>query len=129
MYAQVEGNSDRLKDKLMDDLNAAKTNSIRESMRRTQMDLGNFYYDRADFASAAKCYMRARDHCATGKQVRQHTWLDTTAATCSRLNAPVYAVVYRSLYMPVGMPMYIAERPRGLYERGQATCAAKRNAR
>jgi len=68
-HSQTNQASQRLREKLEDDLSAAKTNSIRESMRRGQMDLGDFHYRRGAFLDASKCYMRARDYCNTPKQV------------------------------------------------------------
>ena len=40
-------------------------NSCAHTRSQAAMDLGTFHLDRGDFASAAKLFMRSREHCAT----------------------------------------------------------------
>ena len=52
-------------DRLTMDLNAAKTNCIKESVRMGHNDLGDHFYDRGDYVGALKWYMRNRDYNTT----------------------------------------------------------------
>lgn len=56
-------------EKLDNDLKTYKGNSIKESVRRGQDDLGNHYLLCGDLAMALKSYSRARDYCTSGKHV------------------------------------------------------------
>lgn len=56
-------------EKLDNDLKTYKGNSIKESVRRGQDDLGNHYLHCGDLPMALKSYSRARDYCTSGKHV------------------------------------------------------------
>ena len=56
-------------DKLESDLNTHKTSLVKESIRMGHTDLGDFHYERGDFNTALKCYVRTRDYCTTSKHV------------------------------------------------------------
>lgn len=56
-------------EKLDNDLKTYKGNSIKESVRRGQDDLGNHYLLCGDLAMALKSFSRARDYCTSGKHV------------------------------------------------------------
>ncbi|CAE1154959.1 GPS1 [Acanthosepion pharaonis] len=56
-------------EKLDSDLKNYKTNSIKESIRRGNDDLGDHYLDMGDLCNALKCYSRARDYCTSPKHV------------------------------------------------------------
>lgn len=56
-------------EKLDTDLKNFKSNSIKESIRRGQDDLGDHYLDRGDLNNALKSYIRARDYCTSWKQM------------------------------------------------------------
>jgi COP9 signalosome complex subunit 1 len=54
-------------EKLEAELTSHKTSLIKESIRLGHNELGNFHRSRGDFATALKCYVRARDYCTTSK--------------------------------------------------------------
>eukprot|EP00245_Coleochaete_scutata_P005782 TRINITY_DN19649_c0_g1_i1.p1 TRINITY_DN19649_c0_g1~~TRINITY_DN19649_c0_g1_i1.p1 ORF type:complete len:435 (-),score=92.43 TRINITY_DN19649_c0_g1_i1:295-1599(-) len=56
-------------EKLEGELNAYKTNLIKESIRMGYNDLGDFYYNRGDLQQAFKQYVRTRDYCTTSKHI------------------------------------------------------------
>lgn len=56
-------------EKLDTDLKNYKSNSIKESIRRGNDDLGDHHLDCGDLSNALKCYSRARDYCTSGKHV------------------------------------------------------------
>ncbi|KAM9967382.1 hypothetical protein ACTFIW_001466 [Dictyostelium discoideum] len=56
-------------DKLEQDLNTAKSNMVKDSIRFAQNDLGEFYYKIGDHQNALKCFIRTRDYCTTSKHV------------------------------------------------------------
>ncbi|KAF6202495.1 hypothetical protein GE061_002891 [Apolygus lucorum] len=56
-------------EKLDSDLKNYKSNSIKESIRRGNDDLGDHHLDCGDLSNALKCYSRARDYCTSGKHV------------------------------------------------------------
>ncbi|RZF36031.1 hypothetical protein LSTR_LSTR005847 [Laodelphax striatellus] len=56
-------------EKLDLDLKNYKSNSIKESIRRGNDDLGDHHLDCGDLSNALKCYSRARDYCTSGKHV------------------------------------------------------------
>jgi len=56
-------------EKLDTDLKHYKSNSIKESTRRGQDDLGEHYLDMGDLMNALKCFTRARDYCTTNKHI------------------------------------------------------------
>lgn len=56
-------------EKLDTDLKNYKSNSIKESIRRGNDDLGDHHLDCGDLSNALRCYSRARDYCTSGKHV------------------------------------------------------------
>ncbi|ORZ29040.1 26S proteasome subunit RPN7-domain-containing protein [Lobosporangium transversale] len=56
-------------DLLEGELKNYKRNSIKESIRMGNIELGNHYYDCGDLASAHRCYSRTRDYCTTSKHI------------------------------------------------------------
>jgi len=52
-------------EKLDTDLKNYKSNSIKESIRRGQDDLGDHFVNCGDLNNALKCYSRARDYCTS----------------------------------------------------------------
>uniref|UniRef100_A0A1B6LTV4 PCI domain-containing protein n=1 Tax=Graphocephala atropunctata TaxID=36148 RepID=A0A1B6LTV4_9HEMI len=56
-------------EKLDTDLKNYRSNSIKESIRRGNDDLGDHHLDCGDLSNALKCYSRARDYCTSGKHV------------------------------------------------------------
>lgn len=56
-------------EKLDTDLKNYKSNSIKESIRRGNDDLGDHHLDCGDLSNALKCYSRSRDYCTSGKHV------------------------------------------------------------
>ncbi|XP_012273585.1 COP9 signalosome complex subunit 1 isoform X2 [Orussus abietinus] len=51
------------------DLKNYKSNSIKESIRRGNDDLGDHYLHCGDLGNALRCYSRARDYCTSGKHL------------------------------------------------------------
>ncbi|KAG0046274.1 hypothetical protein BGZ83_008532 [Gryganskiella cystojenkinii] len=56
-------------DQLESELKNYKRNSIKESIRMGNIDLGNHYYACGDLTSAHRCYARTRDYCTTSKHI------------------------------------------------------------
>ncbi|KAF2031335.1 PCI-domain-containing protein [Setomelanomma holmii] len=56
-------------DRLEHELKSYKNNLIKESIRMGNEDLGHFYYDTGDYSSAAKAYMKMREHCTSSKHL------------------------------------------------------------
>ncbi|EFA79052.1 COP9 signalosome complex subunit 1 [Heterostelium album PN500] len=56
-------------EKLEQDLNAAKSNMVKDAIRIAHNELGDHYYRMGDFPNALKCYVRTRDYCTTSKQI------------------------------------------------------------
>ncbi|KAF6017632.1 GPS1 [Bugula neritina] len=56
-------------EKLDIDLKNYRGNSIKESIRRAQDDLGDHHLDCGDLQNALKCYSRARDYCTNAKHL------------------------------------------------------------
>ncbi|GAM24105.1 hypothetical protein SAMD00019534_072800, partial [Acytostelium subglobosum LB1] len=56
-------------ERIEQELNAAKANMIKESIRVAHNELGDFYHNIGDFTNALKCYVRTRDYCATPKHI------------------------------------------------------------
>lgn len=65
----VERRAEQRKEKLENELNAYKTNLIKESIRMGYNDFGDFHYAHGQLADAFKNYIRARDYCTTGKHI------------------------------------------------------------
>jgi hypothetical protein len=66
---QTNADSALLLKKLEEDHRASVANNIRESQRQSTMHLGSFYYDRGDFMTASKYFMRSRERCASNQDV------------------------------------------------------------
>ncbi|KAF2076541.1 hypothetical protein CYY_002155 [Polysphondylium violaceum] len=56
-------------DKLDSDLNTAKANMVKDSIRLAQNELGEFYYKSGDYPNAMKSFVRTRDYCTTSKNI------------------------------------------------------------
>jgi len=50
-------------------LNGYRQNLIRKKIRTGHNDLGAFYYDRGDFTSALRSYIRTQDYCTSAEHV------------------------------------------------------------
>ncbi|CAA0820791.1 COP9 signalosome complex subunit 1 [Striga hermonthica] len=59
------------KEKLENELNAYRTNLIKESIRMGYNDFGEFYYVHGQLGEAFKNYVRTRDYCTTSKHIIQ----------------------------------------------------------
>ena len=68
---QVDRKSQQRLDRLENELNNHKTSLVKESIRMGHTDLGDFHYERGDFNTALKCYVRTRDYCTTSKHIIQ----------------------------------------------------------
>ncbi|KAL6494037.1 COP9/signalosome complex subunit Csn1 [Orobanche gracilis] len=67
----VDRRADLRKEKLENELNAYRTNLIKESIRMGYNDFGEFYYAHGQFAEAFKNFVRTRDYCTTSKHIIQ----------------------------------------------------------
>ncbi|KAG6748036.1 hypothetical protein POTOM_047931 [Populus tomentosa] len=65
----VDRKADQRKEKLENELNAYRTNLIKESIRMGYNDFGDYYYAHGYLADAFKSYARTRDYCTTSKHV------------------------------------------------------------
>ncbi|XP_021748088.1 COP9 signalosome complex subunit 1-like [Chenopodium quinoa] len=65
----VERRAEQRKEKLDNELNAYRTNLIKESIRMGYNDFGDFYYAHGQFGDAFKSYVRTRDYCTTAKHI------------------------------------------------------------
>ncbi|KAM7260798.1 hypothetical protein ACFE04_026273 [Oxalis oulophora] len=65
----IDKRADQKKDKLDNELNAYRTNLIKESIRMGYNDFGDFYYAHGLLGEALKSYIRTRDYCTTSKHV------------------------------------------------------------
>ncbi|KGN56548.1 COP9 signalosome complex subunit 1 [Cucumis sativus] len=65
----VERRAEQRKDKLENELNAYRTNLIKESIRMGYNDFGDFYYAHGALGDAFKSYVRTRDYCTTSKHI------------------------------------------------------------
>ncbi|KAL3604068.1 hypothetical protein D5086_004927 [Populus alba] len=65
----VDRRADQRKEKLENELNAYRTNLIKESIRMGYNDFGDYYYAHGSLAEAFKSYVRTRDYCTTSKHV------------------------------------------------------------
>ncbi|KAL9396867.1 hypothetical protein Peur_011120 [Populus x canadensis] len=65
----VDRRADQRKEKLENELNAYRTNLIKESIRMGYNDFGDYYYAHGSLADAFKSYVRTRDYCTTSKHV------------------------------------------------------------
>ncbi|KAG7018974.1 COP9 signalosome complex subunit 1, partial [Cucurbita argyrosperma subsp. argyrosperma] len=65
----IERRAEQRKDKLENELNAYRTNLIKESLRMGYNDFGDFYYAHGSLGDAFKSYVRTRDYCTTSKHI------------------------------------------------------------
>lgn len=65
----VERRAEQRKDKLENELNAYRTNLIKESIRMGYNDFGDFFYAHGQLGDAFKNYVRTRDYCTTAKHI------------------------------------------------------------
>ncbi|KAF3441278.1 hypothetical protein FNV43_RR15191 [Rhamnella rubrinervis] len=65
----VDRRAEQKKEKLENELNAYRTNLIKESIRMGYNDFGDFYYSHGALADAFKSYVRTRDYCTTSKHI------------------------------------------------------------
>ena len=66
---QVDRKAAQRLEKLESDLNQHKTSLVKESIRIGHNELGDFYYERGEFSTALKCYVRTRDYCTTSRHI------------------------------------------------------------
>ncbi|KAK8693516.1 hypothetical protein V6N13_071098 [Hibiscus sabdariffa] len=69
--ATVDRKAEQKKEKLESELNAYRTNLIKESIRMGYNDFGDFYYAHGALGDAFKSYARTRDYCTTSKHIIQ----------------------------------------------------------
>ncbi|KAL3649528.1 COP9/signalosome complex subunit Csn1 [Castilleja foliolosa] len=67
----VDRRADSRKEKLENELNAYRTNLIKESIRMGYNDFGEFYYAHGQLGEAFKNFVRTRDYCTTSKHIIQ----------------------------------------------------------
>ncbi|CAN4125788.1 unnamed protein product [Withania somnifera] len=65
----VDRRAELRKEKLENELNAYRTNLIKESIRMGYNDFGDFYYAHGQLGEAFKNYVRTRDYCTTFKHI------------------------------------------------------------
>lgn len=65
----VDRRAELRKEKLENELNAYRTNLIKESIRMGYNDFGDFYYAHGQLGEAFKNYVRTRDYCTTSKHI------------------------------------------------------------
>ncbi|KAK7274581.1 hypothetical protein RIF29_15677 [Crotalaria pallida] len=65
----VDRRAEAKKEKLENELNAYRTNLIKESIRMGYNDFGDFYYAHGQLGDAFKSYVRTRDYCTTSKHI------------------------------------------------------------
>nr|GEV82453.1 COP9 signalosome complex subunit 1 [Tanacetum cinerariifolium] len=65
----VDRKAESRKEKLENELNAYRTNLIKESIRMGYNDFGDFYYAHGALGDAFKNYVRTRDYCTTAKHI------------------------------------------------------------
>ncbi|OMP00517.1 hypothetical protein COLO4_12614 [Corchorus olitorius] len=69
--SMVDRKAEQRKEKLENELNAYRTNLIKESIRMGYNDFGDFYYSHGALGDAFKSYVRTRDYCTTSKHIIQ----------------------------------------------------------
>ncbi|KAJ8510780.1 hypothetical protein OPV22_001214 [Ensete ventricosum] len=67
----VDRRAEVRKEKLENELNAYKTNLIKESIRMGYNDLADFFYAHGQLGDAFKNYVRTRDYCTSSKHISQ----------------------------------------------------------
>lgn len=65
----VDRRAEQRKERLENELNAYRTNLIKESIRMGYNDFGDFYYAHGQLGEALKNYVRTRDYCTTAKHI------------------------------------------------------------
>ncbi|XP_051132849.1 COP9 signalosome complex subunit 1-like [Andrographis paniculata] len=65
----VDRRAELRKEKLENELNAYRTNLIKESIRMGYNDFGDFHYAHGQLGDAFKNYVRTRDYCTTSKHI------------------------------------------------------------
>ncbi|KAJ8900387.1 hypothetical protein K2173_025027 [Erythroxylum novogranatense] len=65
----VDRRAEQRKERLENELNAYKTNLIKESIRMGFNDFGDFYYAHGLLGDAFKSYVKTRDYCTTSKHI------------------------------------------------------------
>jgi COP9 signalosome complex subunit 1 len=65
----VDRRAEMRKEKLENELNAYRTNLIKESIRMGYNDFGDFFYAHGALGDAFKNYVRTRDYCTTSKHI------------------------------------------------------------
>ncbi|XP_075501069.1 COP9 signalosome complex subunit 1-like [Primulina tabacum] len=65
----VDRRAEVRKEKLENELNAYRTNLIKESIRMGYNDFGDFFYAHGHLGEAFKNYVRTRDYCTTSKHI------------------------------------------------------------
>ncbi|XP_051117299.1 COP9 signalosome complex subunit 1-like [Andrographis paniculata] len=65
----VDRRAEIRKEKLESELNAYRTNLIKESIRMGYNDFGDYYYSHGQLGEAFKNYVRTRDYCTTSKHI------------------------------------------------------------
>ncbi|KAH9604075.1 hypothetical protein KSS87_010415 [Heliosperma pusillum] len=65
----VERRAELRKEKLENEINAYRTNLIKESIRMGYNDFGDFFYAHGQLGDAFKNYVRTRDYCTTAKHL------------------------------------------------------------
>ncbi|KAJ9188381.1 hypothetical protein P3X46_003743 [Hevea brasiliensis] len=65
----VDRRAEQRKERLENELNAYRTNLIKESIRMGYNDFGDFYYAHGALGDAFKSYVRTRDYCTTSKHI------------------------------------------------------------
>ncbi|CAA3027752.1 COP9 signalosome complex subunit 1 [Olea europaea subsp. europaea] len=65
----VDRRAELRKEKLENELNAYRTNLIKESIRMGYNDFGDFYFAHGQLGDAFKNYVRTRDYCTTSKHI------------------------------------------------------------
>lgn len=65
----VDRKAEQKKERLENELNAYRTNLIKESIRMGYNDFGDFYYSHGQLGDAFKSYVRTRDYCTTSKHI------------------------------------------------------------
>lgn len=65
----VDRRAEQKKEKLENELNAYRTNLIKESIRMGYNDFGDFFYAHGALGDAFKHYVRTRDYCTTSKHI------------------------------------------------------------
>ncbi|CAI9765220.1 unnamed protein product [Fraxinus pennsylvanica] len=65
----VDRRAELRKERLENELNAYRTNLIKESIRMGYNDFGDFYFAHGQLGDAFKNYVRTRDYCTTSKHI------------------------------------------------------------